>query len=94
MWRKTAERPLLRCSFCNKHQDDVMRLIAGPRGLFICDECVQVCNDMTANVARFQETDEKKDRKPITDDPLPWPKTINCSLCGTAISTTVAVVIP
>jgi ATP-dependent Clp protease ATP-binding subunit ClpX len=32
----------LRCSFCNKDQSDVRKLIAGP-SVFICDECVQVC---------------------------------------------------
>ena len=35
----------LRCSFCNKTQNDVRKLIAGPT-VFICDECVKVCNDI------------------------------------------------
>lgn len=35
----------LRCSFCNKSQNDVRKLIAGPT-VFICDECVKVCNDI------------------------------------------------
>lgn len=35
----------LRCSFCNKSQDDVRKLIAGPT-VFICDECVAVCQDI------------------------------------------------
>jgi len=35
----------LKCSFCGKPQDQVRRLIAGP-GVFICDECVQLCNDI------------------------------------------------
>ena len=35
----------LRCSFCNKTQNDVRKLIAGPT-VFICDECVRVCNDI------------------------------------------------
>jgi ClpX C4-type zinc finger len=34
-----------RCSFCNKAQHDVRKLIEGP-SVFICDECVQVCNDI------------------------------------------------
>jgi ATP-dependent protease Clp ATPase subunit len=38
----------LRCSFCNKSQDDVRKLIAGPRVL-ICDECVDVCVDIIAH---------------------------------------------
>jgi hypothetical protein len=38
----------LRCSFCNKSQDDVQKLIAGPT-VFICDECVSVCVDIIAD---------------------------------------------
>ena len=38
----------LRCSFCNKDQNDVRKLIAGPT-VFICDECVDVCNDIIAD---------------------------------------------
>ena len=36
---------VLRCSFCNKSQNDVRKLIAGPT-VFICDECVAVCQDI------------------------------------------------
>lgn len=36
----------LRCSFCNKTQDQVKKLIAGPNGAFICDECVGICSDI------------------------------------------------
>lgn len=37
----------LRCSFCNKSQRDVLKLIAGPT-VYICNECVGVCNDILA----------------------------------------------
>ena len=33
----------LRCSFCGKSQDEVRKLIAGPEGVFICNECVDIC---------------------------------------------------
>ncbi len=36
------ERPGIRCSFCRKHQDDVLQIVAGP-GVFICNECVEAC---------------------------------------------------
>ena len=36
----------LRCSFCNKTQDEVNKLIAGPNGAYICDECVGICADI------------------------------------------------
>ena len=36
----------VRCSFCNKTQDQVRKLIAGPGGIYICDECVEICSDI------------------------------------------------
>ena len=36
----------VRCSFCNKTQDQVRKLIAGPAGVYICDECVDICADV------------------------------------------------
>lgn len=45
------EKPLepeLRCSFCNKTQNDVRSMIAGPPGIYICDACVDVCQDILA----------------------------------------------
>ena len=36
------------CSFCGKNADQVRRLIAGPNGVFICDECVRLCNEILA----------------------------------------------
>lgn len=36
----------VRCSFCNKTQDQVRKMIAGPSGVYICDECVDICADI------------------------------------------------
>ncbi len=36
----------IRCSFCGKTQDQVRKLIAGPNGIYICDECVDICADI------------------------------------------------
>ncbi len=36
----------VRCSFCNKTQDQVKKLIAGPSGVYICDECIDICSDI------------------------------------------------
>src|ERR671913_1002428 len=52
MVKKNGENEVLRCSFCNKDQNDVRKLIAGPT-VFICDECVEVCNDIIADDNRF-----------------------------------------
>ena len=35
-----------RCSFCGKSKEEVRRLIAGPGGVFICDDCVDICKAM------------------------------------------------
>ncbi|HEY8232189.1 MAG TPA: ATP-dependent Clp protease ATP-binding subunit ClpX [Vicinamibacteria bacterium] len=48
-----TEGEILRCSFCNKDQNDVRKLIAGPT-VFICDECVDVCNDIIADDRRSE----------------------------------------
>ncbi|MCD7982470.1 MAG: ATP-dependent Clp protease ATP-binding subunit ClpX [Clostridiales bacterium] len=36
----------IRCSFCGKSQEQVNRLIAGPNGTYICDECIEICNEI------------------------------------------------
>ena len=53
MAKKRGDGEILRCSFCNKDQHDVRKLIAGPT-VFICDECVDVCNDIIADDNRFE----------------------------------------
>jgi ATP-dependent Clp protease ATP-binding subunit ClpX len=42
---KYDEKKQLKCSFCGKNQDQVNRLIAGP-GVYICDECIDLCSDI------------------------------------------------
>jgi DNA-directed RNA polymerase subunit RPC12/RpoP len=37
-----------RCSFCGKSQEQVRRLIAGPGGVYICNECIALCNEIFA----------------------------------------------
>jgi ATP-dependent Clp protease ATP-binding subunit ClpX len=51
--KKNGDSEILRCSFCNKDQNDVRKLIAGPT-VFICDECVDVCNDIIADDRRVE----------------------------------------
>lgn len=47
----------VRCSFCHKTQDQVRKLIAGPDGVFICDECVDICAEIIEE--EYDETPEK-----------------------------------
>jgi ATP-dependent Clp protease ATP-binding subunit ClpX len=63
---------LLYCSFCGKSQNDVRKLIAGP-SVFICDECVDLCNDIIREEILDQE-------QPESDDHLPTPKEIRAAL--------------
>ena len=48
----------LRCSFCNKTQAQVRKLIAGPNGIYICDECVGVCGDILDEEFAAEQEDD------------------------------------
>ncbi|GAQ24524.1 ATP-dependent Clp protease ATP-binding subunit ClpX [Tepidanaerobacter syntrophicus] len=45
MFKFTDEKGQLKCSFCGKTQDQVRKLVAGP-GVYICDECIELCNEI------------------------------------------------
>ena len=62
---------LLYCSFCGKSQHEVRKLIAGP-SVFICDECVELCNDIIR--------EELEDRQDNTSTKLPKPQEIKAVL--------------
>ncbi len=48
----------IRCSFCNKAQGQVRKLIAGPAGVYICDECIDICADILEEELEDEEDDE------------------------------------
>ena len=60
--RKPGNGDVLRCSFCNKSQRDVKKLIAGPT-VYICDECVDICLDIIAE-DRVLETQAPETKLP------------------------------
>ena len=64
---KKSDVEILRCSFCNKDQNDVRKLIAGPT-VFICDECVEVCNDIIADDNRFENRGGTRSSLPVPQD--------------------------
>ena len=68
MPRNKNEGDGLKCSFCNKSQRDVRKLIAGPT-VYICDECVDICLDI---IAEERENEEQEGRQK-----LPKPQEIN-----------------
>lgn len=45
-WREELPEGTIYCSFCGKAQDDVKKMIAGPANCFICDECIEICNEI------------------------------------------------
>jgi len=58
MPRKKQDGEGRKCSFCNKSQRDVSKLIAGPT-VYICDECVDICLDI---IAEERESEEQEGR--------------------------------
>jgi ATP-dependent Clp protease ATP-binding subunit ClpX len=63
---KSGGEKLLYCSFCGKSQHEVRKLIAGP-SVFICDECIELCND----IIREESTTDKSGRQARSDLPTP-----------------------
>ncbi|EOS33384.1 MAG: ATP-dependent Clp protease ATP-binding subunit ClpX [Kineothrix sp.] len=51
----------IRCSFCNKRQEQVKKLIAGPAGVYICDECVEICSDIIEEEYEEDPVEEELD---------------------------------
>jgi len=72
----SSRQEKMSCSFCGKRHDEVRKLIAGP-GVFICDECVTLCDDI------INETAPQTELSPITD--LPKPREIKETLDQFAI---------
>ncbi len=56
---------LFRCSFCGKTQDQVHKLIAGPNGAYICDECVDICAEI---IEEEMEEDQGKGTKSAKEE--------------------------
>lgn len=70
---KDTENQVLRCSFCNKSQHDVVKLIAGP-SVYICNECIDLCGDI------LHEDLDSIDNSGFENNILPSPKEINAYL--------------
>ena len=69
----TTDEKLLFCSFCGKNQNEVKKLIAGP-SVYICDECVSLCNDIIKEDLESKEAENSETKK------LPIPEEINSFL--------------
>jgi ATP-dependent Clp protease ATP-binding subunit ClpX len=60
---KNDDDKLLYCSFCGKSQHEVKKLIAGP-SVFVCDECVDLCNDIIREELQDTKTVESETKLP------------------------------
>ena len=65
------EKGQLKCSFCGKSQEQVRKLVAGP-GVYICDECIELCNEIIEEEFSEDVEVELKD--------VPKPKDIRATL--------------
>ena len=70
----SSSEKVLYCSFCGKSQHEVKKLIAGP-SVFICDECIELCNDIIRDEVPAEGSDAK-----VTKSDLPVPGEIKASL--------------
>jgi ATP-dependent Clp protease ATP-binding subunit ClpX len=73
MFRFGDERERLKCSFCGKSQEQVRKLVAGP-GVYICDECIELCNEII-------EEEFAADEAPAPVRTTPKPREIYDTLC-------------
>ena len=60
----------VRCSFCNKPQSQVRKLIAGPNGAYICDECVDVCAEIIEEEFEYEERNRFEDINLLTPEEI------------------------
>ncbi|APC48108.1 ATP-dependent protease ATP-binding subunit ClpX [Virgibacillus halodenitrificans] len=67
MFKFNEEKGQLKCSFCGKSQDQVRKLVAGP-GVYICDECIELCTEIVEEELGTEEETELKE--------IPKPKEI------------------
>ncbi|SFM05734.1 ATP-dependent protease ATP-binding subunit ClpX [Salibacterium qingdaonense] len=71
MFKFNEEKGQLKCSFCGKTQDQVRKLVAGP-GVYICDECIELCTEIVEEELGTEEEVELEE--------LPKPNEINVTL--------------
>lgn len=71
MFKFNEEKGQLKCSFCGKSQDQVRKLVAGP-GVYICDECIELCNEIVEEELGGEEE--------LDLENLPKPQEINAIL--------------
>jgi alkylhydroperoxidase/carboxymuconolactone decarboxylase family protein YurZ len=64
---KATPRVQYRCSFCGKSQEQVQRLIAGPGGVYICNECINLCHE----IIEQEQAGAPSPKPPVAESALP-----------------------
>jgi hypothetical protein len=78
-WKRAPQEQTssLHCSFCNKSQRDVYKLIAGPK-VYICDECVDICLEI---INHQSEPESSLTRNPAGGESAAVELAVRCSIC-------------
>ena len=79
-------RPPEKCSFCLKGRSVEVKLIAGPPGIYICNECVEICNSILLEEKRHHAEGAGKRRSEFSPERLPTPSQIRAFLDGYVIA--------
>ncbi len=90
MARNRQPPPVEKCTFCNKGRNLVESLIAGPPGIYICNECVELCNSILIEEIHKSEPTkgdgDRGDETPLRLETLPTPREIHALLDEYVIS--------
>ena len=85
LWNRRPETldvftgPLLRCSFCNKSQRDVPKMVAGPK-VSICSECIEICQDVFSEDRVLSAPDPEAVQR--GEDLASGKNAMRCALCS------------
>ena len=63
MANRSDDKKKVRCSFCNKSQEQVRKLIAGLNGSYICDECTEICYEILQEEENGEEEGESRGKR-------------------------------
>ncbi len=72
-----------RCSFCGRYSSEVRRMVAGPGVAYICDECLQLCNDILTDSTPFSEKALELASRPPVVVSAPQQSELRLGLTGT-----------
>jgi predicted nucleic acid-binding Zn ribbon protein len=89
----TSSRKRYRCSFCNKSQENVKKLIAGPK-VFICDECVGICLPIVGQDSNRSSSSTEETSSPARRTPSAPGVVFLCAVCRIVTPAETALAVP